>query len=516
MLYPCAVRSSLSTPGSSQSVHSLSVEDLPRACQQEHVYPSTPSTVTFHFLRDGLGQVPSKLAGLGLFAAATHAPGYAATAVSAAATFAGAASGATMAYRIAERQFGKNTVAGNAAIALSTVAGGAIGVAFAVGNFSAIVTVGSATLGAGVLLGTARLVAHARGQNVSSQAKAVVMLSAVGLGAASYVIGGFVLPDPWGITQHASGTDGTFMARQAGAIAEAILVEVFKEALGHCGPSFDRKGLTFASRITATLKGLPAFVAAAVLINGMGGTRLLSPTDGVGGNVNFEELWQAVLLSCLVNAVRGLSNSLAVKSVWEKGRQEGVPANPHDFQPRGKSAGEVAASISNKTAVRYLLILARNAIYLSLRETGYSIQTAALIAQASYTSIGAQWRDLFADLMAGDGWTPAAMHTEMVEAFDQSLSNEGLHGDDLADVAQVDVALTVGAGPPAFPAIHMPPHDVPAVGPQMAPVIGLPASREKPDPPLGPPAQRGLSLTGLQAFRGGRLHTHTQPYPQPQ
>ena len=118
-----------------------------------------------------------------------------------------------------------------------------------------------------------------------------------------------------------------------------------------------------------------------------------------------------------------------------------MPANPHDFQPREKTAGEVAVSITHKAAVRHLLILARNAIYLSLRETGYPFQTAALIAQASYTSIGAQWRDVFADLMAGEGWTPAAMHAAMDEDSNQSLSSEGLHGHDLAGAEQVNIVL---------------------------------------------------------------------------
>lgn len=371
-------------------------------------FPRHMLTSAAHAVRDGFGQVPSKLTGLAMYTLAAAAVSHAdVTAVAAAATLIGGISAATMAGKIAMHQFGTDTVAGKAATALSAVAGGGLGMSFASGDVLAAGSAAAAGLYAMLLMSVLRYAAHRSGKDVAPMAKAAVALSAAGLGAVGYIAGGFVLAGAQTPPHHLAEPAGPqFLARQLGAVFESILVETFKTVLTNVGPSVDAQGLPLEGRMLALTLGLPFFTGTAIGINAVLGSSLLPQEDGAGGAVNFDDLAPAVALSCLVNLVRGGVNVAAVILLWHRLRREEVPENPYAHVAKPKTTGQRLITLADRSAVRLVLILARNAIYCHLRESGHSLEESAIVAQSLYT-IFAQYRDVFADLMAGKGWTSA-------------------------------------------------------------------------------------------------------------
>ncbi|HVZ45988.1 MAG TPA: hypothetical protein VHA82_19425 [Ramlibacter sp.] len=362
----------------------------------------------FQGFKDAAGQVAAKLTGLAVFSASSMAGGTAVRVVSNVVTATGAVSGAVIAVRIARHQFGTDTAAARAATALSAVAGAGLGAAITVGHAPAALALEWAVLEAGFLIVMFRCFAVRAGDEGHPREKAVAALAAVGVGAIGYALHGHIQVGGRAVGTFWRPSDPNFMARQSGVIFEAILVECFKDALSGVGSPPDRRGLTLEGRISAAAKGLPAYVAASVFINGLAGTSFLPETDGLGGRVHFSQLAPTVLLGCLPNWVRGTANFVAVEHSWGYWRKDGEPANPLEYRPKKKELADRVSSVLQKSAVRFTLIAGRNAVYASLREMGFSMQGAALWAQGIY-AVFAQYRDLYADLMSGEGWTPALM-----------------------------------------------------------------------------------------------------------
>lgn len=359
--------------------------------------------------RDSVIHLPSKFAGLGMYALAAGAEAAGdVTAVAALATLAGGISAATMAGKIAMHQFGTDSVAGQAATALSAVAGGAVGMSLVSGDVVAAASAGSAALYAVLLLSVMRYVGHTRGEDISATAKACVALSAVGLAALGFYAGHHVLSGSSTVHFHLGApADRQFLARQFGAVFESILVESFKAALTGVGPAVDSKGMPLEGRMMSLAPGAPIFTAAAIAFGAVLGSRTLPAQDGTGGAVIVGELAASVALNCVDKFFRGGVNVVSVMLLWTRLRRKGVPVNPYAHKPKAKTAAQRLATVLDRSAVRHGLILARNAIYGHLRVNGYSLRDAAIVSLSIYT-VFAQYRDLFSDLMAGEGWTPEA------------------------------------------------------------------------------------------------------------
>jgi hypothetical protein len=155
-------------------------------------------------------------------------------------------------------------------------------------------------------------------------------------------------------------------------------------------------------RLVAALKGLPAYVAAGMVINRLGVELLADPQNAV----EFNALAPVVLISCIPNLVRGTANTLAVLHTWGEWHRDGVPDDPRDHVRGKRAACDVAASVLDKAIVRWMLIVPRNVAFESLLTHGYSVSAATLITQGLYACY-AQFRDFLPYFMAGEGWSAA-------------------------------------------------------------------------------------------------------------
>lgn len=362
-----------------------------------------PRVAALQGLKDGGVHVLAKAAGLGAWLSVQEAPEIA-TVVAAAG---GAVSGARIGFRLGSSQFGTASALGQAATALSTVAGGAVGALFALGHAPVVMAALWTVAQAGFLLVVVRCCAARAADKVTPRQKAVAALSAVAAGVVGYALQGCVLEGSCAVTRLWRPSDANFMARQMGAVVEAVLVECLKEGLSSCGPSVDRKGLQLEGRIEAAATALPAYAGACVVVNGLVGTRLLPPGDGLAARVlQFSDMAAPVFLSCVPNAVRGASNACVVERAWPRWRRAGLAADPLELKPAAKGVLSRAAGVADRAAVRLVLIHARQALYARMRELGCPVQEGTVIAQAIHAAF-AQFRELYLDVMAGEGWTAA-------------------------------------------------------------------------------------------------------------
>jgi hypothetical protein len=311
---------------------------------------------------------------------------------------AGAIAGFDIGYKISRHQFGQG-VAGKAAAALCALGTAAAGAAVASGNVAAVTSVVAAGFAFTVPVAHFKLSPNYADRSIPAPVQAVV-------GAGALAIGGFCgllvsrnEPDDawrWFVN------DDNLMPRQLGAAAEAVGVELCKELFASFGPFVDRKGLTLEGRIVSALKGLPAYVAAGMLINRLAVEMVPNPQD----TMEFDTLAPVVLIGCLPNLVRGTANALAVLHSWGKWHRDGVADQPSEHARTIKPMSELAISILDKAVVRWMLILPRNVAFQVLLKHGFSVGNATLITQGVY-ALYAQFRDVLPDFMAGDGWTQA-------------------------------------------------------------------------------------------------------------
>jgi len=349
-----------------------------------------------HGVRDLAGQCGSKIAGAGVFVGAAAVTGSVTSAIEFAVPAAGAMAGFDIGYKIARHQFGRG-IAGKAAVALCALGSSAAGAAVASGNVAALTSVVATGFAFSAPIAHFKLAPGYEDRSIPPAMQALLATGALAVGGFCGALVSRSDPDDanrWLVT------DDYLMPRQLGAAAEAIGVELSKELFASFGPFVDRKGLTLEGRIIAALKGLPAYVAAGMLINRLAADMLPDPQH----TLEFDSLAPVVLLSCLPNLVRGTANALAVLHSWGKWHREGAADDPREYPRKKKSAWELASSILDKAVVRWMLILPRNVVFQVLLRHGYSVGSATLITQGAY-AFYAQFRDVLPDLMAGDGWT---------------------------------------------------------------------------------------------------------------
>ncbi|WP_395689484.1 hypothetical protein [Caenimonas koreensis] len=366
-------------------------------------------TVGAHCLREVIAQPPAKLAGLATLCATAGAWSSGdetiATGLLIGAT---AAAGVLVVGRIACHQFGTTTARNKAAVALSAAAGGGLAAACAIGNEAAVMATESMVAVSAIALCAARVVAARSREEVPPWINAGCVLAAAAAGVMAFCAFTIAVPRGSRAIHMGGGPDGFLLARQAGSLVEALAVEIGKELLSGCGPSVDRRGLTFDDRIKAAAQGLLPYTAACVLINGMAAPALLANGDGVSQDVVFEDLVAAVLVTCLTNVLRNGVNAAVVIHTWDGGKRDGLPDNPIDYQAEPKTMLGRAATIVDRWAVRSLLMAARTATYVFMRTQGFSIEASAMVAQGKY-AVFAQFREVLADLMVGDGWSPQVL-----------------------------------------------------------------------------------------------------------
>ncbi len=362
-------------------------------------------TSLWHAGRDTAGQIAAKTTGLLVFTGLSNFSA-AVTPLKFVGGGIGALSAGTMAYLIAKKQIGTETTCQRAAVYLCTAAGGAAG--------AVVTTFGCWQITAGISLAgiltpvvsTLGKPCSGGGENPIEKVKANVFALSVVAGT----VGGFALSSRWSLS------DDTLPARNMGAAFESLIVELCKSSFEQVGLSVNRNVLTFEGKVLASALGMLPYVAASVYINGY----LASLAQPSQDSHQFIELLTPVVLSTLVNGVRGASNSAAVRIL----HQQGIGTRDPDVNEVRAHHGLMSPNtkfVEQKTAVRFSLVVCRNAMYLKLREMGVPLLEANYATQFVY-SLFAQNRDLMFDLMQGQGWTPRA-------DSDASDSDEIVDGD---------------------------------------------------------------------------------------
>ncbi len=347
-------------------------------------------TAVAHALRDYVGQGLGRVASAGLYCglATLDELGLRITA----GVF-GSLIGGNLAFRLAEAQIGSDTHWQKAGVTFCTVLGAAAGgTVSALGSNQIISAVGACTL---LVAGTslaARIANSPEAEKSSEQFK----LSAATFGLIGGGLAGCIDP-VWKVDSR------LLPARNLGLVVESTIIELGKSSFERCGPSVDRLALNLEGRVVVALAGMVPYVAATIVLNGYVAGRLQPAYD----SIRFEDLIGPALVGAVANAVRGASNALATSLLHRQERFTAVDgrdclrANVGIGCPR-------PCPVSDKACVRYFLSACRNAVYARLRDAGFSVIDANMIAQGVYACF-AQCRDLIGDLVRGDGWTEPSL-----------------------------------------------------------------------------------------------------------
>jgi hypothetical protein len=326
----------------------------------------------------------------------------------------GALSAGTTAYLIAKNQIGTETTCQKAAVFLCTAAAATAGAAVA--TFGTWQMVTGITL-AGLMTPTVSLM----GKPCNRCGTAAIERAKAGLFALDIIAGtagSFAISSKWSIA------DETLAAKNLGAALESLVVELCKSSFERVGLSVNRNVLSLEGKALASAIGMLPYVGAALYINGFLATLVQPPP----ASRQFFELLAPVLLSTLVNAVRGACNSAAVRFLQQH-RIASLEPGANEVRPHHGLMQPNAKIVAQKTAIRFFLITCRNAVYLNLCVNGLPLLQANCLAQLVY-SLFAQNRELIFDLMQGQAWTmredsgEADAHSERVSEDSSSSSSK--------------------------------------------------------------------------------------------
>ncbi len=356
--------------------------------------PPQPPTISqaslWHAGRDLAGQALGRTIGLSVLVALTHIES-GKLPVQILAAGAGAIAAGTQAYLIGKYQIGTTSALQKTAVGLCTVTAAAAG-----GSIAALGTMPAITVLASCSIATATTsllkflcAGHTEEHQFTNKAKAV----ALGVATAVSLSGMFLTEVNW------STAESTFAARSIASLAEAAVIELCKSSLEQYGPSVDRNLLNFESKAGVSLMGLLPYYAATILFNGVLSAKLQPANDSHA----FLDLWGALTIGSLANAVRGAANAGAAY-LHHMNKANVTKPDTSILRPHRGVQQPALEKMAKKTAVRFFLSSCRNAVYFSLREKGMSILAASCIAQACY-AVFAQNRDLIYDLMQGEGWS---------------------------------------------------------------------------------------------------------------
>jgi hypothetical protein len=189
------------------------------------------------------------------------------------------------------------------------------------------------------------------------------------------------------------------VARNLGVVVESVIVELGKSSFERVGPSMNRSQLNFNEKVRSSFYGVLPYAAATVLLNGYVSGILQPANDSTA----FDKLILPLMIGAIANGVRGISNAMAVYTVYNQ-REEKSEAKAAIIRPsQGPTLPDLSV-VSKKSAVRFFMSACRNAIYVQLRKDGLSVLQASILAQFAYAFF-AQNRDLVYDLMQGEGWS---------------------------------------------------------------------------------------------------------------
>lgn len=351
--------------------------------------PSLWRTLAAGTVRTLAIQTAAKTAGLAVFAGLAAVP--ASMSLSVLVGGLGALSGGSMAFLLGRHQIGTASAAQKAAVAVCAVTGAAAGGAVAVlGCWQPVATFAIATVATGVA--STLVKCGPPGRTGINRAKAV----SFSVAATATLLAGSLSSHTWSVP------DETLVARNFGAVFESVIIDGSRATFEQFGPSSNRAALSFEGAALGSVLGTLPYSGASVVINGVIASFMQPPHD----SHKFLDLFWPVLLSTLVNAIRDPANSTAIVMLHRAGigvaRGTAPVLRPH----RGPQAPELG-KVTMKSAIRYALIICRNAIYLNMRQAGLSILQAGCVAQLVY-SLFAQNREILFDLMQGAGWTVPA------------------------------------------------------------------------------------------------------------
>lgn len=351
-------------------------------------------TALAHGARDLMGQAVGRAAGLAVFSATARlTPNPLPLQIIAGGL--GALSAASQAYLIASHHIGTESPTQMFATGFCTMGTAIAGASVAVLGITQPIVVIVASSAFAVAPSLMRLKATSPEEEKSAdQYKGISFIAGTAASLAAVAMIG---------TQHHV---PNIVARNLGVAVESVIVELGKSSFERVGPSMNRSQLTFNEKVKLSFYGVLPYAAATVLLNGYV-SGLLQPTND---STAFDKLILPLMIGAIANGVRGISNALAVHTVYQHRDNPNEDGASIIRASQGPSRPDLSV-VGKKTVIRFFMSACRNAVYGQLRKGGLSVLQASVLSQFTYAFF-AQNRDLVYDLMQGEGWIATSPEPE--------------------------------------------------------------------------------------------------------
>ena len=217
----------------------------------------------------------------------------------------------------------------------------------------------------------------------------------LGFTAAStpFLIGFLVNPSYW--LNH----DANVSTRNFSVLVEALTVELTKATLSTVGISVNKDAMVFEEKFKTAMMGFLPYVIASVLLNSVAGGLLQAELR----SDQFTSLIVPALVGALANCIKGAANAAAARYVSDPDASF-LHASEQTTRPDQGPQWPISKQLTPKVMLRYLMISCRDSLFFGLKKAGVPPDLANACSMAVYACFS-QYRELFFDLMQGEGWS---------------------------------------------------------------------------------------------------------------
>ena len=207
------------------------------------------------------------------------------------------------------------------------------------------------------------------------------------------LIGFLVNPSYW--LNH----DAYVSTRNFSVLIEALTVELTKAILSTVGISVNKDAMVFEEKFKTAMMGLLPYVIASVLLNSVAGGLLQAELQ----SDLFTNLIVPALVGALANCIKGAANAAAARYVSDPNANF-LQASEQTTRPHQGPQWPISKQLTPKVMLRYLMISCRDSLFFGLKKAGVPPDLANACSMAVYACFS-QYRELFFDLMQGEGWS---------------------------------------------------------------------------------------------------------------
>jgi hypothetical protein len=182
-------------------------------------------------------------------------------------------------------------------------------------------------------------------------------------------------------------------------LIEALTVELTKATLSTVGISVNKDAMVFEEKFKTAMMGLLPYVIASVLLNSVAGGLLQAELQ----SDLFTNLIVPALVGALANCIKGAANAAAARYVSDPNANF-LQASEQTTRPHQGPQWPISKQLTPKVMLRYLMISCRDSLFFGLKKAGVPPDLANACSMAVYACFS-QYRELFFDLMQGEGWS---------------------------------------------------------------------------------------------------------------